>query len=393
MSIRDVRSVDLKDKRVLIRVDFNVPVRDGVIQSDARIQAALQTIDYVREQGGCVMLISHFGRPAEGEYDSTYSLAPVADYLSEHYGQSVPLVKDWLSGEVIPEPGHIMLCENVRFNLGEQTNDDGLARTMAEICDIFVNDAFGTAHRAQASTVGVAKYAPVACAGILMQNELDALANCFRAPKRPLVAIVGGAKVSTKFKVLSSLKERVDQLIVGGGIANTFLAATGHPVGQSLYEPDWVDEAKSLIQSTYEDGGMLPLPTDVVVGKTFTQDTPAEIKDVSSVESDDMIMDVGPQSCKKICELIQDAGTVIWNGPLGVFEFDNFSEGTRVLAKAIEQTNAYTLAGGGDTLNAAAQFNMTDSLDYISTGGGAFLEYLEGKVLPAVEILEKRSKI
>ena len=393
MSIRDVRDIDLKGKRVLIRVDFNVPVSDGIIQSDARIQAAYSTIDHVREQGGSVMLMSHFGRPIEGEYDEAYSLAPVAAHLSEHYKIEVPLIKNWLSQSHEFEPGQIVLCENVRFNLGEKTNDDGLARTMAEICDVFVNDAFGTAHRAQASTVGVAKYAPVACAGILMLDELKALENCFRAPKRPLVAIVGGAKVSTKFKVLSSLKERVDQLIVGGGIANTFLAATGHPVGQSLYEPDWVDEAKSLIQSTYEDGGMIPLPTDVVVGKSFSKDAEAHTKEVSSVESDDMIFDVGPQSCRKICDLIKDAGTVIWNGPLGVFEFENFSEGTRLLAEAIEQTSAYTLAGGGDTLCAAAQFNMIDSLDYISTGGGAFLEYLEGKVLPAVEVLEKRSNI
>lgn len=379
----------LASKRVLIRQDLNVPITDtddGVreVSNDARIRASLPTIKAAIAANAKVMLMSHLGRPTEGEYDEQFSLQPVADRLTKLLGQPVRLQKDWLDGVDLAD-GDVVLCENVRFNQGEKQNDDALAKQMAALCDVYVMDAFGTAHRAQASTHGVAKHAPIACSGPLLSNELDALATALDNPARPVVAIVGGSKVSTKLTVLDSLANIVDQLIVGGGIANTFIAAAGNNVGKSLYEPDLLAEATKLMQD-----GDIPMPVDVVCGKEFAADAAAELKEVSQVNDDDMIFDIGPQTAQLFAALLKDAGTIVWNGPVGVFEFDQFGEGTKVLSEAIADSNAFSVAGGGDTLAAIDKYNLADRISYISTGGGAFLEFLEGKTLPAVEILEQR---
>ena len=385
MSVVKMTDLSLSNKRVLIREDLNVPVEDGKVTSDARIRASLPTIQRALDEGAKVMLMSHLGRPTEGEYAEEFSLKPVADYLSDLLGKPVRLVKDWLDGVEV-EAGEVVLLENVRFNVGEKKNDDALAKKMAELCDVYVMDAFGTAHRAQASTHGVAKYAPVACAGPLLAAELDALGKALENPKRPLVAIVGGSKVSTKLTVLESLSGIVDKLIVGGGIANTFLAASGHPVGKSLYEPDLVDNAKALMEKVD-----IPVPVDVVCAKEFSKDAAAETKKSEDVTADDMIMDVGPETAKQLAEILKDANTIIWNGPLGVFEFDQFGGGTKSLSLAIADSEAFSIAGGGDTLAAVDKYEITEKVSYISTGGGAFLEFVEGKKLPAVEILESRT--
>ncbi|MEZ5570532.1 MAG: phosphoglycerate kinase [Halioglobus sp.] len=376
---------DLRGKRVLIREDLNVPIKNGVVTSDARIRAALPTIEAALAAGARVMLMSHLGRPVEGEYDEQYSLAPVAQHLSALLGKSVVLVKQWRDGIELAD-GELAMLENVRFNSGETKDDETLARAYAALCDIFVMDAFGTAHRAQASTHGVAKYAPVACAGPLLEEELRALTQALSNPARPLVAIVGGSKVSTKLEVLEALSQKVDQLIVGGGIANTFLAASGSPVGKSLCEHDLLATAKALMGKTH-----IPLPVDVVTGKEFAEDALATLKLVAEVAEDDMIFDIGPQSAQQIAQLLKGAGTILWNGPVGVFEFDQFAGGTRTLAHAIADSAAFSLAGGGDTLAAIDKFGIADKVSYISTGGGAFLEYVEGKTLPAVAVLEQRA--
>ena len=387
MSYLRMESLDLAAKRLLIREDLNVPVSDGRVTSDARIRAALPTIRTALEKGAAVMIMSHLGRPVEGKYDPQFSLQPVADRLAELLGRSVRLQKDWLGG-VDVAPGDVVLCENVRFNRGEKSNDETLARTMAGLCDIFVMDAFGTAHRAQASTEGITRYAPVACAGPLLAGELDALAKGLRNPARPMLAIVGGSKVSTKLTVLDSLLDKVDELIVGGGIANTFIAASGHNVGQSLYEPDLIHDAQLLIQRAHASGGSIPIPKDVVVAKTFSDEAEPLVRNVNEVADDEMILDIGPLTAIEYSEIIAGAGTIIWNGPVGVFEFRNFAAGTRAMAEAIERSSAYSIAGGGDTLAAIDQFGVTDDISYISTGGGAFLEFVEGKTLPAVAALE-----
>jgi phosphoglycerate kinase len=382
--------LDLKDKRVLIREDLNVPVKNGKVTSDVRIQASLPTIKHAMNAGAKVMLMSHLGRPTEGEYNEEFSLAPVAEHLGNLLGRPVKLVKDWLDGVEIAS-GEVVICENVRFIPGEKKNNDDLAKKMAALCDIYVMDAFGTAHRAQASTHGVAKYAPVACAGPLLAAELEALGKALEHPARPLVAIVGGSKVSTKLTVLETLSKVVDQMIVGGGIANTFIAAAGHNVGKSLYEPNLVEEAKRLSAAAQARGGNIPVPTDVVVGKEFNENTPATIKKVEEVTDDDMIFDVGPETAKVFTDILKNAGTIVWNGPVGVFEFDQFGAGTEALAKAIAEASAFSIAGGGDTLAAVDKYGVQQQVSYISTGGGAFLEFLEGKELPAVAILEERA--
>jgi len=392
MTIIRMQDLKLKDKRVLIRVDFNVPIQDGKVSSDARIKASLDTINIAIKAGAKVMLMSHLGRPKEGQFDQENSLAPVAKHLAKLLKlKEVRLIKDWLNGVEVAA-GEVVMFENVRFNVGEEANDDSLAKKMAALCEVFVMDAFGTAHRAQASTYGVAKYAPIACAGPLLMTELDALDNALKTPKRPLVAIVGGSKVSSKLKLLKSLSSKVDQLIVGGGIANTFLAATGHTIGKSLYEPDLVDEAKSIIGAISNEGGFLPLPVDVVVAKEFAENAKATTKRVTDMVEDDMILDVGPETSQHFDDILKIAGTIVWNGPVGVFEFDAFSQGTKSLAKSIADSEAFSIAGGGDTLAAIEKFNVGEKISYISTGGGAFLEFLEGKKLPAVDILEKRAK-
>ena len=390
MNVLKMTDQDLAAKRVLIREDLNVPVKGGVVTSDARIRAALPTIKAGIEAGARVMLMSHLGRPKEGAFESAYSLAPVAEHLGSLLNQSVRLVADWLDGLEVDE-GEVVLCENVRFNVGEKTDDEGLSQKMAALCDVFVMDAFGTAHRAQASTHGVARFAPVACAGPLLATELEALGKALENPARPMAAIVGGAKVSTKLTVLESLSHVVDLLIPGGGIANTFIAAAGHPVGNSLIENDLIDQAKKLIDDAASRGGEIPIPTDVVVGKAFSAETPATIKTVSDVAEDDMIFDIGPETAARFGRMMRDAGTVVWNGPLGVFEFDQFGEGTRVLGEAIARSSAFSIAGGGDTLAAVDKYNIAQNISYISTGGGAFLEFLEGKTLPAVAMLEQRA--
>ncbi len=387
MSYLRMENLDLAAKRVLIREDLNVPVSDGRVTSDARIRAALPTIRTALEKGAAVMIMSHLGRPVEGKPDPQFSLQPVADRLGELLGRSVQLQKDWLDG-VDVAPGDVVLCENVRFNPGEKANDEALARTMAGLCDIFVMDAFGTAHRAQASTEGVTRYAPVACAGPLLAGELDALAKGLQNPARPMLAIVGGSKVSTKLTVLDTLLDKVDELIVGGGIANTFIAATGHNVGTSLYEPDLIHDAQLLIQKAHAGGGSIPIPKDVIVAKAFSDDAEPLVRKVNEVADDEMILDIGPLTAIEYSEIIAGAGTIIWNGPVGVFEFRNFADGTRAMAEAIERSSAYSIAGGGDTLAAIDQFGVTDDISYISTGGGAFLEFVEGKTLPAVAALE-----
>ncbi|GAB1265843.1 phosphoglycerate kinase [Aurantivibrio infirmus] len=383
MSIKLMQDQPLANKRVLIREDLNVPIKDGVVSSDARIRAALPTIELARKAGAKVILMSHLGRPTEGEYDLEYSLAPVAEHLGKLLGADVRLIKDWRENFNVAE-GEVVLLENVRFNIGEKKDNDELSKAYAGLCDIFVMDAFGTAHRAQASTHGVAKYAPLACAGPLLAGELDALEKALANPARPMIAIVGGSKVSTKLTVLETLSEKVDQLIVGGGIANTFLAAAGKSVGKSLCEEDLIPKAKALLEKV-----TIPLPTDVVVAKEFSEGAKATLKSADDVAADDMILDIGPSSANALAAYIKEAKTIIWNGPVGVFEFSQFSEGTRIISKAIAESEGFSIAGGGDTLAAVDQFDIADKVSYISTGGGAFLEYVEGKALPAVEILKK----
>jgi phosphoglycerate kinase len=389
-SVLRMNDLDLAGKRVLIREDLNVPIHDGQVTSDARIRASLPTIKLALERGARVMVMSHLGRPKEGEFDPSLSLEPVAARLSELLGRKVPLVRDWLDGVEVA-PGEAVLLENVRFNKGEKKDAEDLARRMAALCDVYVMDAFGTAHRAEASTHGVARFAPVACAGPLLVNELVALETALEKPARPLVAIVAGSKVSTKLTVLETLLSKVDQLIVGGGIANTFLAAAGMPVGKSLYEADMVDVAKRLLEQSRERGVEIPIPTDVVVAKEFAASAEADVKDVANVARDDMILDIGPDTAERLAGIVERAGTVVWNGPLGVFEFDQFGEGTRTLAHAIARSAAFSLAGGGDTLAAIEKYGLEEGMSYISTGGGAFLEFVEGKKLPAVAMLEERA--
>jgi len=391
MSVKKMVDLDLSGKRVLIRQDLNVPVKDGKVTSDLRIQASVPTIEKALDAGAAVMVMSHLGRPTEGEFDETSSLKPVAEQLSKLLGKPVRLEKDWLDGITI-EAGEVVLCENVRFNTGEKKNDDALGQKMAALCDIFVMDAFGTAHRAQASTHSVAKHAAVACAGPLLANELAALGKALNQPAQPLVAIVGGSKVSTKLTVLESLSTKVDQLIVGGGIANTFIAAAGFSVGKSLYEADLIDEAKRLMAAAKQSGSDIPVPVDVVCAKEFSDSAVATVKNVADVEDDDLILDIGPETSKQYAQVIQSAGTIVWNGPVGVFEIDQFSEGTKSMSVAIAESPAFSIAGGGDTLAAIDKYNIKDKVSYTSTGGGAFLEFLEGKVLPAVAILEERNK-
>jgi phosphoglycerate kinase len=382
--------LDLRGKRVLIREDLNVPVQGGVVTSDARIRASLPTIKAAKDSGARVFVMSHLGRPQEGVYDEEFSLAPVAQRLSELLGVKVRFEKDWLGG-VECGTGEVVLLENVRFNKGEKKDNEDLARKMAALCDIFVMDAFGTAHRAEASTHGVARFAPVACAGPLLMNELEALETALEKPKRPLIAIVAGSKVSTKLTVLETLLTKVDKLIVGGGIANTFLAARGHAIGKSLAESEMIDIANNLLARSQELKVDLPLPTDVVVAKEFAATAEADVKPVSKVGADEMILDIGPDTAERFARLFADAGTIVWNGPVGVFEFDQFGEGTRVLAQAIARSSAFSIAGGGDTLAAIEKYGVEEDISYISTGGGAFLEFLEGKKLPAVAVLEERA--
>ena len=390
MSFKRMVDLDLSGKRVLIRQDLNVPVKNGQVTSDIRIQASVPTIEFALAAGAAVMVMSHLGRPAEGVYDEASSLKPVAERLSLLLGKPVRLEKDWLEGITIA-PGEVVLCENVRFNAGEEKNNDALGEKMAALCDIFVMDAFGTAHRAQASTHSVAKFAPIACAGPLLASELDALGKALETPTKPLVAIVGGSKVSTKLTVLKTLSEKVDQLIVGGGIANTFIAAAGFPVGKSLYEPDLIEEALRLIAAAKAAGSDIPIPVDVVCAKEFSETAEATVKKVADVEADDLILDIGPDTAKQYAEIIKSAGTIVWNGPVGVFEIDQFSHGTQSLSQAIAESSAFSIAGGGDTLAAIDKYGINDQVSYTSTGGGAFLEFLEGKELPAVTILKSRS--
>ena len=382
--------LELAGKRVLIREDLNVPIRDGVVTSDARIRASLPTIQAAVNAKARVLVMSHLGRPEEGLYAEEFSLAPVARRMTELLGRPVVLKKDWLDGVEVA-PGEVVLLENVRFNQGEKKNSDELSRRMAQLCDVFVMDAFGTAHRAEASTHGVAKFAPIACAGPLLVNELSALETALEKPARPLLAIVAGSKVSTKLTVLESLLAKVDQLVVGGGITNTFLAALGFKIGKSLYEPAMLDICKRLLEQSSKRGIVIPMPTDVVVAREFSAKAEADVKSVGAVTAEDMILDIGPDSAEAIARLVGAAGTIVWNGPVGVFEFDQFGEGTRTLALAIARSKAFSLAGGGDTLAAIEKYGIEDSISYISTGGGAFLEFVEGKKLPAVEILEQRA--
>lgn len=388
MTILRMEDVDVDGKRLLIREDLNVPVADGRVTSDARIQAALPTLRQALAGGAAVMVMSHLGRPGEGAPEAKYSLRPVAKELSMRLGRDVPLVENWLDFDG-PAPGELVLFENVRFEKGEKACDEALSRRMAALCDVFVMDAFGSAHRAHASTYGVAKYARIACAGPLLSAELDALGRALEDPARPVVAIVGGAKVSTKLDVIASLADLVDHLIVGGGIANTFIAAAGHDVGKSLFEADMLDTARKLAANS-GDRASIPLPVDVVVGREFSADSEADVRPVDGVGSDEMILDIGPRTAASFAEIIRKAGTIIWNGPVGVFEFDQFGEGTRVLAEAIAASDAFSLAGGGDTLAAIDKYGVEQGISYVSTGGGAFLEFVEGKKLPAVAILEER---
>jgi phosphoglycerate kinase len=390
--VRVVRmtDLDLKGKRVLIREDLNVPVKNGIVTSDARIRASLPTIQAAKAAGARVMLMSHLGRPEEGVYNEEHSLAPVASRLSELLGSKVRFERDWLGG-VACEPGEVVLLENVRFNKGEKKNRDELAQQMAALCDVYVMDAFATAHRAEASTHGVGRFAPVACAGILLVNELEALEQALLNPKRPLIAIVGGSKVSTKLTVLENLLGKVDKLIVGGGIANTFLAAAGYPIGKSLHEAEMIDIAKGLLERSHAGGAEIPLPTDVVVAKEFSDKAEADVKPVADVAPDDMILDIGPDSAERFAAALKGAGSIVWNGPVGVFEFDQFGEGTRTIAQAVAHSPAFSMAGGGDTIAAIEKYGVGQDISYISTAGGAFLEFLEGKKLPAVEMLEARA--
>ena len=387
-----LESLDLNGKRLLVRADLNVPIKDGEVASDLRIVASLPTIKAALQQGAAVMIMSHLGRPVEGESAAEFSLAPVARHMSKLLDTPVELVTDYLDQKPALAPGSVALLENVRFNAGEKADDEALAKKYAALCDIFVMDAFGTAHRAQASTHGVAKFAPEACAGPLLSGELSALGKALDNPARPLVAVVGGSKVSTKLTVLESLSGVVDQLIVGGGIANTFIAAENHAVGKSLYEEDLIAEATRLRAAAIAKGGDIPVPVDVVCGQEFSESTPATTVAVDQVGEGEMIFDVGPETARQYAELLKNAGTIVWNGPVGVFEFPQFAEGTRVVGEAIAQSDAFSIAGGGDTLAVVDQFGLTENISYISTGGGAFLEFLEGKKLPAVEVLEQRSK-
>jgi phosphoglycerate kinase len=390
MSVINMTDVDLHGKRVLIREDLNVPVADGEVTSDARIRAALPTIRAALDAGAAVMLMSHLGRPTEGQPEDAFSLQPVADRLANLLERDVPLMKDWIDGVEIAA-GDVVLLENVRFLEGEKACDEALAKKMASLCDIFVMDAFGTAHRAQASTYGVAEHAAIACAGPLLSAELEALAKALDNPARPFIAIVGGSKVSTKLTVLDALADIVDCLIVGGGIANTFIAAAGHGVGKSLYEPDMLDTAQDLVNNKH-DRAEIPVPTDVVVANEFAADAEATTKLVEAVSADELILDIGPDTSAQFADIIAGAGTIIWNGPVGVFEFDQFGFGTKALAEAIAASNAFSVAGGGDTLAAIDKYGVADNISYISTGGGAFLEFVEGKTLPAVAILQQRAK-
>ncbi len=391
MNVLRMADLDLQGKRVLIREDLNVPVKDGRITSDVRIQASIPTIKLALEKGAKVMVMSHRGRPAEGVLTEKDSMKIVADYLNKQLDVPVRLVTEYLNG-VDVEQGEVLIFENVRCNVGEKANDDRLAKMYADLCDIFVHDAFGCAHRAQASTHGVAKFAPVACAGLLLAGELEALGKALDNPARPMVAIVGGSKVSTKLTVLDKLSNIVDQLIVGGGIANTFIAATGQSVGKSLYEQDLVPEAKRLIEQAQANGGDIPVPVDVVTGKEFSENAAAEAKAVSEVADDDMIFDIGEESASHLAKILAEAKTIVWNGPVGVFEFDQFGKGTEVISRAIAQSDAFSIAGGGDTVAAVDKYGIKDQISYISTGGGAFLEFLEGKELPAVAVLQQRAE-
>jgi phosphoglycerate kinase len=390
MKVLRMSDLALAGKRVLIREDLNVPVKDGVVSSDARIRAALPTLRSAMQQGAHVIVLSHLGRPQEGKFESEFSLAPVAAKLTELLGRQVPLRKDWLGG-VECAAGSVVLCENVRFNKGEKQDNEALARRMALLCDVFVMDAFGTAHRAEASTHGVARFAPQACAGPLLVAELEALERALAKPARPLVAIVAGSKVSTKLQVLEALLDKVDKLIVGGGIANTFLAATGVNVGKSLCERDMLDMARKLLERARARGAEIPLPVDVVVAREFAATAHADVRPVAQVADDELILDIGPDTAEQFSAILQSAGTIIWNGPVGVFEFDQFGEGTKAIANAIASSKSFSLAGGGDTLAAIEKYGVEDSISYISTGGGAFLEFVEGKVLPAVAVLEQRA--
>ena len=391
MAFIKLTDLDLAGKRVLIRADLNVPVKDGKVTSDARISASMPTIEYCVKAGAKVQVMSHRGRPEEGKVDNENSMQPIAQDMSAKLGANVKLIKDYL--EFTPEvaDGEVVLFENVRFNAGEKKDEESLSRQYAALCDIFVMDAFGTAHRAQASTHGVGKFADTACAGLLLSSELDNLAKALANPARPMVAIVGGSKVSTKLTVLEALSEKVDQLVVGGGIANTFLKAMGHNVGKSLCEDDLVDTAKALVAKMKDRGAIIPIATDVVCGKEFSETAEATLKSASDVEDDDMIFDIGPDSAKELADIIAKAGTVVWNGPVGVFEFDQFGEGTKTISMAIAESDCFSLAGGGDTIAAIQKYNIFDKVTYISTAGGAFLEYLEGKILPAVAMLEEQA--
>jgi phosphoglycerate kinase len=389
MAFIKLTDLDLAGKRVLIRADLNVPVKDGKVTSDARITASMPTIEHCAKAGASVMVMSHRGRPEEGKVDDENSMQPIAEDMSAKLGKEVRLVKDYLDNAPEVAAGEVVLLENVRFNAGEKKDDEALSKKYASLCDVFVMDAFGTAHRAQASTHGAGKFAPVACAGLLLSEELDSLAKALADPARPMVAIVGGSKVSTKLTVLEALSEKVDQLVVGGGIANTFLKATGHNVGKSLCEDDLVDTAKALIEKMQARGANIPIASDVVVGKEFSETAEATLKSAADVEDDDMIFDIGPDSAKVLADIISKAGTIVWNGPVGVFEFDQFGEGTKTVSMAIANSPGFSLAGGGDTIAAIQKYDIYDKVSYISTAGGAFLEYLEGKTLPAVAMLEE----
>ena len=391
MAFLKLTDQNVQGKTVLIRADMNVPFKDGAISDDTRIRASLASIQYCLDNGASVIVMSHLGRPTEGEFKPEDDVAPVAAHLGGLLGKEVRVLNDWREQKPALKAGEVAMLQNVRINKGEKKNDLELGKAYAALCDVFVNDAFGTAHRAQASTEAVAQAAPLACAGVLMAGELEALGKALKAPAHPMVAIVAGSKVSTKLTILESLADKVDQLIVGGGIANTFLLAEGKPIGKSLAEHDLVDEAKKIMAKMAAKGGVVPLPTDVVVASEFAADAKATVKSVDDVAADDMILDIGPQSAAALAELLKAAGTIVWNGPVGVFEFDQFAGGTEALAKAIAQSNAFSIAGGGDTLAAIAKFGITDQISYISTGGGAFLEFLEGKELPAVAVLEKRA--
>lgn len=380
----------LRGKRVFIRSDLNVPLAEGQITEDTRVRASVPAIRLALEAGAAVMVTSHLGRPTEGQVRPEDSLAPVAQRLGELLGQDVRLVQDWLD-DVQVQSGEVVLLENCRCNVGEKKNDDGLARKMAALCDVYVNDAFGTAHRAEATTHGMAQYAPIACAGPLLEAELKALGRALSEPQRPLVAIVAGSKVSTKLSILQALAEKVDKLIVGGGIANTFMLANGLPIGKSLAEAEQIDEARAVIEKMKQRGAEVPIPTDVVCAKSFSADAPAETKSAAEVADDDMILDIGPETAEQLADLLKDAGTIVWNGPVGVFEFDQFAKGTETVSRAIAGSSAFSIAGGGDTLAAIAKYGIAKDIGYISTGGGAFLEFLEGKTLPAVAVLEARA--